>query len=178
VPGVRLHGDAELIAEDHVAGHAPDRADDAWPDLAISLEPTPPRIDPGIYFARSIAYDRFELRRWGRRLVIAFEIYDRNPLDDTDAAILATLRGYFRLPDGGRPLRPSSKLGRVYAILGTRPKRLDRIPLNVLRHRLWSVRVRDVLVSSEPDRLGSGGQRPLHARQRYSIVDDIVEHWG
>jgi hypothetical protein len=151
--------------------------EEAWPDLAVPVEPSLPRLEPGDYVARSVSVDRFELHRWGRRLVVWFEIYSASP-DRPGSTRLARLPSYFRLPDGRRALKPTAKLARLFDLLGPRPKRLDRLPLNQLRHRLWLVRVRDVQVCGERNDVATdrGGQRPLHQRQFYSVVAAVLEH--
>jgi hypothetical protein len=149
------------------APEIPGSTEEVWPDLPVTLEPPRPRIEPGVYF------DRFERRGWGRKLILHFEIYDRNPLETLasgEARVLATLPAYFPLPAPGRPVPATSQLGRLYALLGTTLPRRDRLPLRVLRHRLWSVQVRDVRADSR--------QQPLHRRQWHSLVGDVVEHYG
>ncbi len=105
-----------------------------------------------------------------RCLALLFDIY-AEPFEA--GIVLARIPMYFRLPAHGRRLSMSSKLMRLFALLGPLPRRLDRLPMNTLRHRLWRVEVGDVGVSSEPD--GQGRPRPLHTTQRYSVVRAVVE---
>ena len=170
-------GGLALVMRDPRPGEvvgAPELEAAAWPDsLNVPIEPSRPRIAPGVYVARSVRAEKFELRGWGRRFVLWFDVFERDPLDSATRT-LARVPAYFRLPIG-RPLRATSKLARVLDLVDRRSRRLDRIPLRVLRDRLWRVEVRDVVTTSEKNRDGSGN-RPLQQSQQYSVVSEILEH--
>jgi hypothetical protein len=142
-----------------------------WPDLPIGVEEDLPRIHPGEYLARSVDVKTFVAFR-RRCLAIRFEIM-AGPL----GAATVVARGvpmYFRLPPRGQRLGRTSKLVRMFALLGPLPARLDRLPMRTLQHRLWRVDVGDVVAGAEQD--GTGRHRPLHERQRYSVVRAVLEH--
>jgi hypothetical protein len=146
--------------------------DAEWTDtLEVPIEASRPHIPPQDYLARSVGTDTFERRGWGRRLVLWFDVYAGDPLID-DPRILARLPLYCRLPNGGRPIKATSKLGRVLQFVEPRRGRLSRVSLRALKHRLWVVRVRDVRTGVSP----GGGQRPLAPPQVYSVIDDVLEH--
>ena len=75
---------------------------------------------------------------------------------------------YFRLPEPGRPLSPTSKLARVFdLVLGPRKVRLDRLPMRHLKHKLFRV----VVGTVEHDHEG----RPLPTENQYSVIRAVLE---
>lgn len=144
---------------------------EAWPDLKISASASFARIPPGRYQARTVELSSFSVFH-RRALTLWCEIYHGDAL--SRGAVLARIPAYFRLPPVGRPLSPASKLARLFdLVLGPRPKRLDRLPMNKLRGKLFVVEVGDVVVTSEkgPD----GRPRPLPNPNVYSVIKAFVE---
>jgi hypothetical protein len=124
---------------------------------------------PGPYEARSADLTTFTAFR-RRSLVLYFDLY-RGLAEH--GIVLARVPMFFRLPSAGRPLRPTSKLARVFDLLAPRTRRLDRLPLETLRGKLWRVEVGDVRTSA--DHTAAGEPRPLHEQQRYSVVRAVLE---
>lgn len=155
------------IAQDERASNAPDEG--LWPDLRVVLEAPRPRIAPGLYEARSVDLKTFSVFR-RRCLALYFDVYEGEAVG---GRVIARVPMYFRLPRLDRPLRSSSKLARVFQLVNPSARRRDRLPLNVLRSKLWRVEVGDVAEGSERDERGHG--RALHQAQRYSIVRAVLE---
>ena len=65
-----------------------------------------------------------------------------------------------------RRLSPTSKLARLFGLLGV-PLRGGRLPLDLLRNKLWRVRIGDALKDAAGD--------PLPLPNRYSVVKAILE---
>lgn len=132
-----------------------------WPDLKITTAPPLLRVKPGSYEARSVDLQSFTAFR-RRILVVSFELYDGPAVN---GIVLGQVPCYFSLPP--RRLSSASKLGRVFQLLGVRP-RADRLPLRLLQHRLWRVVVADV----EKDIDGNA----LPEANVYSVIRSIREH--
>jgi hypothetical protein len=150
------------------------------------LEASRPRVEPGFYQARSVKVTAFNHEKWGRRLLLWFELFVKGEAGHGEAPMrwpapdgpVLQLPMYLKLPEPGRPLLATSKLARIFDLLGTRPVRLDRLPLKALKGRLWSVQVVDVRVSGERNYDEKAeGQQPLNPRQYYSVVKVIKESW-
>src|SRR5437868_6791317 len=117
---------------------------DVWPDLTgVRVDPSRVRIAPGIYEARSAQLEAFTAFR-RRCLALYFDIYDGS---FADGHVVGRVPMFFRLPPNGKRLAPSSKLARLFDLLQPRRRRLDRLPMNELRDKLWRVRVGDVTTS-------------------------------
>jgi hypothetical protein len=144
-----------------------------WPDLKVPAAPTLARIPPGSYEAVTVGLDAFSVFQ-RRALALWCDIYSGSALDG--GTVLARIPAYFRLPQPGRPLSPSSKLCRLFDLVGPRPRRLDRLPMQKLRGKLFRVEVGDVVLTSEkgPD----GQQRPMAAENVYSVIRTFVERLG
>lgn len=141
---------------------------ESWPDLSVRAAPRPPRIKAGVYEARSVDLKSFTAYR--RRCVsLHFDVYAPNFVDGT---VLARLAMYCRLPASGHRLSPSSKLARLFDLVGYQGRR-DRLPMNLLRNKLWRVEVGDVRCSADAD--DTGRPRPLADAQQYSVVRAVVE---
>jgi len=172
---VRAHVEARMkAAQGRSAAPTmrPSLTDDAdWPDLeGIQVEPSRDRILPGDYVARSVRLEPFiAFRR--RSLAIWFDIY-KGTFEQGE--IIAHVPMYFRLPDKGGRLGPSSKLARTFDLIQPRTRRRDRLPMNVLRNRLWLVEVGDCVTGAPHERQRQG--RSLHERQVYSVIRAVKEH--
>ena len=135
-----------------------------WPDLGIAAQPSFPRIPAGRYQARTADLRTFVAFR-RRILRLDVDVFRGEALN---GVVLARLPLFFRLPDHGRPLSPSSKLARLYdLIVGPRVLRHDRLHLRVLRGKLLLVEVNDVTKDGEG--------RPLADHSRYSVVRAVLE---
>lgn len=143
---------------------------DRWPDLKIRVAPARPRIEAGVYVARTVGLEAFSAYK--RKCVALF--FDVYASAFEAGVILARVPMYFRLPPEGRRLSPSAKLVRLFDLLGPRPQRLDRLPLNSLRDKLWKVEVGDVSVGGGVHD-SRGRPRPLHEAQRYSVIRCVLE---
>lgn len=150
-------------------GQPTSQEQDAWPDLKVPVAASLPRVAPGIYEARTVdVKSRTTFRR--RCLVLYFDVYQGS---FESGLILARLPMYFRLPVNGHRLWSTSKLARLFDLLDSRKIRMDRLPMNALRNKLWRVEVGDVTTSAEHNH--NGQPRPLHERQRYSVVRAVLE---
>jgi hypothetical protein len=130
--------------------------------LEVRILPPWPRIPAAIYEARSVKLrTQFAFKR--RYVEALFDIYDGEFIG---GRVLARLPGFFPLPALRRPLARSSALARWITLLS--PYRLDRIPLRTLEHKLWRVRVADVVTSH--------ARNLLSAPLIYSKVAEVLEH--
>jgi hypothetical protein len=134
---------------------------DTWPDLKIQVGPSLVRIEPGEYEARSADLTSFKAFR-RRILRLDFDVF-RGPASD---GILVARLPYF-MPVPERRLSQASKLFRLFLLLGVQPARSGRLPLNLLRAKLWRVEVGD----AEKDAAGA----PLPPPLRYSVVKRVTE---
>lgn len=105
-----------------------------------------------------------------RCLMLHFDVYAGS---FETGQILARLPMFFRLPPAGCPLRPTTKLARLFDLLSPRRTRRDRLPLDALRNKLWRVEVGDVRTGAEHNEHGE--PRPLHEHQRYSVIRAVLE---
>jgi hypothetical protein len=169
-------------AQPHAAGSTLPPAEDLgeWPDLLVSTPESPRRLPPGRYIARAVALDSFVVFE-RRALAVWCDVYPDGDATDLIATLvsgatpppLGRLPAYFRLPPRGRPLSRTSKLARVFDLMGRRPQRLDRLPINKLRRRVFMVQVDDVEKTSEKD--VDGRQRQLPQANRYSVIRAFLE---
>ena len=128
-----------------------------------------PRIAPGTYEAVSNALT--VRTAFQRRFVEAlFDVFD-GPM--TDGRRLARLPGFFPVPHRARLAR-SSSLARWIALAGI--SRFDRIPLRMLEHKHWKVRVVDVVKSHLTETIdGERRHRNLPTPLVYSKVAEVLE---
>ena len=147
------------------------RAVDDWRDLEYPVGKSLPRVTPGIYLARTL--DRKVIDCYKRSaLVLSFDLFET---DEPTSTVIARVPMFFRLPARqGRPLSPTSKLARLFdLVLGPRSYRLDRLPMNALRHKLFHVEVGDCRTSSTQD--DRGNHRGLHDVCVYSVVRSVLD---
>lgn len=133
-----------------------------WPDLKLLTRPVFPRIPAGRYQARSVELIAFSAFK-RRNLRLDFDIFVG---DATAGQVIGRVPMFMPLPS--HRLSPTSRLARLFQLLGV-PLRGDRIPLNLLRHRLWVVEVADT-------RRGANDDCQLPQSLRYSVVRAVVEH--
>lgn len=141
-----------------------DEPDGEWIDVAYSIPPPLPRIPAGSYQARSVALRKREAFK-RKVLVLEFDVYRG---DSLQGDVLARLPMFLRLP-GPRGLSPNSKLARIFYVLyaGTPPSRWGRLPLSVLRGKLWRVQVADAEKDVNDDDLPEAA--------KYSVVVHVLE---
>lgn len=142
-------------------------AADEWPDLDIRLGyDAPPLVPVGNYDAKAARAKIRASYGGGPRLHIDFEIRG-GPFDGKTLPFICTLpnRAQGRWVTG---VAPSSRFFRAWCVAaGGPPRRRDRMGIEVFKHRLFRIRVRDV----DLDR----ARRPLPAATRYSVVDMLLE---
>lgn len=132
---------------------------DDWQELAV-IPPEPlPHIPPGQYQAVSIGLKRYESFK-RPILMIRFDVFQG---DMTNGVRVARLPWYCAWK--GRPA-PTSKLGRLLALMGIAPARGRPVSLRGLAHKHVLVRVADVTQDAQ--------QRPLPEENWYSTVADVV----
>lgn len=144
---------------------------DDWRDLEYPVGKSLTRVSPGIYLARTV--DRRVIDCYKRRsLVLHFDLFES---DEPTSNVIARVPGYYRLPARqGKPISATSKLARLFdVVLGPRTYRLDRLPMNALRHKLLHVEVGDCRTSSTQD--DEGRHRGLHDSCVYSVVRSVLD---
>lgn len=135
---------------------------DPWADLEIKLPPPRPRIDPGIYQARSVRLQMLE--GFNRRTVeLTFEVYK----GELSAGVaLARVPMFLRWPQK-KGLSPNSKLARLFYTAGIRPSRGTHVSLDVLRYKLWLVEVGDAKKDANDSQLST--------ETAYSVIKNVVK---
>ncbi|PYM27938.1 MAG: hypothetical protein DMD80_13900 [Candidatus Rokuibacteriota bacterium] len=144
----------------------PPAGDADWPELDVRLGyDAPPLVPAGNYDATATHAKVRPSYGGALRLHIDFTIQG----GDCDGKLVSFICTLPRRLDGRwRGVAPSSRFFRAWCVAsGGPPRRRDRMGLDVFKHRLFRVRVRDV------DRDRSG--QPLPAAARYSIVDMLLE---
>jgi hypothetical protein len=132
-------------------------------DAEIKLPPKRLRIDPGAYQAKSV--DLRWREGFGRKsLELSFEIYQGDVMTG-EFIPLGRVPYFLRMP-GEHGLSPNSLLARLYYLLGYTPTRYERVRLNILLDKLWSVTIGDNNEDSRGEKLSK--------EETYSVIKRVV----
>jgi hypothetical protein len=141
-------------------------AAEEWADVAYKIPAPLPHIPPAAYQARSVALKRRDAFKRST-LVLEFDVYRGDYMHNV---VLAPLPMYVRLP-GAAGVSPHSKLARLFHVFyfggQTLPRWGSRLPLNVLKNKLWRVEVADADQDSEG--------RDLPEATKWSVVVQVLE---
>jgi hypothetical protein len=133
-----------------------------WAEGEIRVPAPLPRFPAGVYQARSARLERFPAFE-RENLALWFELFQG---EANRGIILGRVPMFLRLP-GKRGLSPRSRLAQLFYLIGVKPQRSSKLPLSVLRDKLWLIRIddarRDTRGHEVPDSL------------RYSLVTQVLE---